>query len=137
MQISLLDFGGTINNYEEVSNDFKKISSKFAKEVAEEQVRIKRMLKETDLDIRSLNNILQNHNYDLHSELQTKVEQLRHEIIEIQTSIADSKYVLSKYYSAKNKTHKIISILIKNSDTRKRIIKECNLLKKKSILLSY
>ena len=109
----------TINNYEQVSNDFKKLSSKFAKEVAEEQVRIKRMLKETDLDIRSLNNILQNQNYDLHSELQTKVEQLRHEIIEIQTSIADSKYVLSKFYLAKNKTHKIkneCDLLILRSD---------------------
>ena len=49
------------------------------------------------------------HDYDLHPEFQTRIEHLRHEIIAIQTSIADSKYVLSKFYLGKNKTRKIIN----------------------------
>ena len=40
----------------------------------------------------------------------------------------------TKYKLGKNKTSKVMSILIKNSDTRKRVSAECRRLKKKSIL---
>ena len=40
----------------------------------------------------------------------------------------------TKYKLGKNKTSKVMSILIKNSDTRKRVSAECSRLKKKSIL---
>ena len=96
----------SIDNHKDVNTNFKLLSNKFLKALTEEKKKISKMLKEVDSDINDLNDIL-NNNYELHFDFQRKVEQLRHEALEVKTSIADSKYILSKFFITKNKIARI------------------------------
>ena len=97
----------SIDNHEDLNAKYKSLSNKFVKALTEEKNKISTMINEVESDINTLNNILGNNNQDLHGDFISKIEKLRHEALEIKTSIADSKYILSKFYIIKNKIKRI------------------------------
>ena len=97
----------TIDNYNDTKNKFTRLKKDIEKAIDEEKVRIKIMSDKVDVDIIELNNILKGQDCVLHPKFQNEIEDLQHRLIQIKVDIADSKYVLGKYYILKNEVYLI------------------------------